>query len=164
MKSIKGYEGRYSITKNGNVYSHKNKKFLTNCINEPNGYYIVNLCANKQQKIVCIHKLIAKAFIPNPESKPIVNHIDGNKLNNDISNLEWVTYAEDTKHAIETGLREMPSNNPGVSKRKLTIEQAQLARKLFNSGKHNQRELVAMFNVKFYIIRDLIKGKTYKEE
>lgn len=68
------------------------------------GYYQVNLWINGKYKHYQVHRLVAEAFIPNPENKPQVNHIDGNKLNNDISNLEWVTRSENMKHAFKNGL------------------------------------------------------------
>ena len=71
-----------------------------------NGYHHVHLRTNEGQiKIVYVHRLIAEAFIPNPDNKPIVNHIDGNKLNNDASNLEWVTASENNFHAYKNGLK-----------------------------------------------------------
>lgn len=68
------------------------------------GYYYVNIYKNNNRKTVKNHRLVAEAFIPNPENKPEVNHKDGDKLNNKISNLEWVTSSENIYHAVHTGL------------------------------------------------------------
>lgn len=68
------------------------------------GYYIVTLCKGKERKTKKIHRLVAEAFIPNVENKLQVNHIDGNKLNNNVKNLEWCTDSENMIHAYKTGL------------------------------------------------------------
>ena len=68
------------------------------------GYPSVRFSFNSKTKGIYIHRRVAKAFIPNPENKPQVNHKDGNKLNNAISNLEWVTHQENSIHAHDTGL------------------------------------------------------------
>ena len=99
QKDIKGYEGLYAITDEGQVYSYQNKRFLTpaKC---GSGYLKVILCRGKEDhKNLMIHRLVAEAFIPNPDEKVTVNHIDGNKQNNVVSNLEWNTYSENLKHA-----------------------------------------------------------------
>lgn len=68
------------------------------------GYKIIKLTKDKKESHLYVHKLVAQAFIPNPENKPQVNHINGNKINNCVNNLEWVTAKENIEKAIETGL------------------------------------------------------------
>lgn len=99
MKDIKGYEGQYAITEEGQVWSYKRKIFLKPCLTR--GYLWVGLCKNGITKKFKIHRLVAEAFIPNPENKPEVNHKDENKQNNCVSNLEWMT----TKENINYGTR-----------------------------------------------------------
>ena len=126
-KDIAGYEGIYQVSNLGNVkslsFGPKNRKSGTvkllrqtpsNC-----GYYKVELYKNGKSKMMYVHRLVATAFIPNPEKKPQVNHIDGNKANNVLSNLEWATSSENQLHAIDHGLRAKSpmlgrtgSNNP----------------------------------------------------
>lgn len=71
---------------------------------DENGYLLVGLSHNGTTKRVFIHRLVSEAFLENPEGKPTVNHIDGNKHNNHIENLEWATYKEQRDHAVRTGL------------------------------------------------------------
>ncbi len=111
MKPIKDYEGLYSITKDSKVWSHKRiirgRKYGGNWLSpkNSNGYLHVILCNKGIMKIKLIHRLVAKAFILNPNNKPCINHKDGNKSNNDITNLEWVTYSENDLHAFKIGLK-----------------------------------------------------------
>ena len=91
MKDITGYEGLYAITDNGEVWSYRNKKFLKKKEN-PNGYYYAELWRNNKGKGFRVNRLVAEAFIPNPNNYPCVNHKDENKLNNKVSNLEWCTH------------------------------------------------------------------------
>lgn len=86
---------------------------------QPQGYRQVSIyLPNKKQRSRMIHRLIAIAFIPNPENKPTVNHLDGNKENNAIANLEWATYSENTIHAYRTGLMDTPSGDRHWARRK----------------------------------------------
>lgn len=93
----------YMILDMGFVYNRKTKMLLKNSINF-DGYNHVTLYHNGNRYRKLVHRLVAEAFIPNPENKPEVNHKDGNKTNNDISNLEWVTHSENIQHAYDTGL------------------------------------------------------------
>ncbi len=112
FKDIVGYEGKYQVSNLGNVkslnYQNTRASKVLSPVKHHGGYLIVHLC---QGKIRMIHTLVAEAFIPNPEHKRYVNHIDGNKHNNRVSNLEWVTSKENMNHAIKTGLRDPHKNN-----------------------------------------------------
>jgi hypothetical protein len=95
---IEGYEGKYFISTRGQVYSFKSNRKLAIKVDSW-GYPCVSLYDGEKIVMHKIHRLLAKAFIDNQHNKPCVNHIDGNKENNDISNLEWVTHSENTLHS-----------------------------------------------------------------
>ena len=88
MKDVKGYEGLYAVTSCGKVWSYKNEKFLKPGIYKK-GYLYVNLWKDGGFKTKQIHRLVAEAYIPNPDNLPQVNHKDENKANNCLQNLEW---------------------------------------------------------------------------
>ena len=90
MKNVVGYEGIYGITSCGKVWSYKRKKFLTPGVNNK-GYLYVNLCKDGKVKKYKIHRLVAEAYLPNPNNLPQVDHIDGNKMHNYLNNLQWIT-------------------------------------------------------------------------
>lgn len=88
MKSIPGYETLYSITDDLNVFSAVSNRYLKPS-KMTSGYYVVNLWKDGKFKTHYMHRLVAEAFIPNPENLPIINHKDKDRGNNSISNLEW---------------------------------------------------------------------------
>ena len=94
---IKNFPG-YWITSNGQVWSDYSNKFIA-VVNMPNGYQRVVLSKKNKSYNFLIHRLVAEAFIPNPENKPCVNHKDLNRQNNCLENLEWVTYQENNNYA-----------------------------------------------------------------
>lgn len=107
-KLIKGYEGLYSIDTNGNIWSYHtvyNKKEKRNLKLHIRNYITVSLRKNGKDKRYKVHRLVAEHFIPNPDNLPQVNHKDGNKHNNNINNLEWVSQSDNMKHAYENGLQ-----------------------------------------------------------
>ena len=107
-KQIKDYLNYY-IDEHGNIYNELSKKFLKGSIGE-NGYRYYRLSKNNKKRMFYAHRLVAEYFIPNPEDLPVVNHIDGNKLNNEVNNLEWVSYSKNTIHWHT--LKEKKTNRP----------------------------------------------------
>ena len=111
-KDIPGYEGLYQVSNLGRV---KSLLYATRCsqvqrekilkVSEHNGYLYVTLHKSKKQKTLRVHRLVASAFITNNTGKPCVNHINGNKKDNRLENLEWCTHKENSIHAWETGLQ-----------------------------------------------------------
>lgn len=98
LKQIEDYPD-YFVSDQGEVYSKKRsttKKLKVFVINT--GYLGVNLKNASKRKLCLIHRLVAQAFVPNPENKPCVNHLDGNKQNNNANNLEWTTHQENTQY------------------------------------------------------------------
>ena len=120
-KSVVGYEGYYEISNHGNVRSinriiiDKNgtklnyKSKLLKPAPNKDGYLQVGFSKNCKTNSYYVHHLEGIAFIPNPENKPTVNHIDGIKANNYIDNLEWATKSEQAIHSLEHELRTMPN-------------------------------------------------------
>ena len=115
-KDIEGYEGLYQVSNLGRIkslgkYIHKLRgniwtdEKIKKQHKDRDGYCRVNLYKNSKMKACMVHRLVAKAFIPNTENKKEINHIDGNKDNNITSNLEWCTRTENERHAYKTGLK-----------------------------------------------------------
>lgn len=120
IKDIPGFEGRYGIDENGTITSLITKRKITPMIGTT-GYYMVNLRKNNKQHMRRVHRLIALAFIPPVEGKNNINHKDGNKLNNTISNLEWCTQSENIKHSYDVLKRCLP-DGPRNAKSKLILD------------------------------------------
>ena len=119
-KDIEGYERYYKVSDTGKIRSleryvpSKNQSItfdlfikgrILKLYTNKNGYVYINLRRDSKTKHARLHRLVAKAFIPNPQNKLEVNHINGIKTDNRIENLEWCTHEENTLHAIKTGLR-----------------------------------------------------------
>ena len=109
-KPIKGYEGLYEVSNMGRVKSlHYGKERIMSTPDDSSGYKRVKL-TKQITKGKQVHRLVAEAFIPNPMNLLVVNHLDGDKHNNCVSNLEWCSNKENTNHAIKTGLMKLTTN------------------------------------------------------
>lgn len=161
-RDIEGYDG-YQVSSFGRVKSLKNCRGCKSRILRPkinsNNYLIVTLWENSKVHFYTVHRLVAKAFIPNPFNKPEVNHIDGCKINACASNLEWTTRSENQQHAFDTGLQEaqIGENSPRA---KFTDEQVTFIRN--NPQMLNTRELAQMFNTTDTTISRIQLGQNYK--
>jgi len=143
-KEIPGYEGKYAVTKNGVVYSLPRKrvkklKIMTAVDNMKAGYLRVRLSCNGDSDLIYIHQLIALTYIPNPEKKRFVNHIDGIKTNNRLDNLEWVTAQENRDHAHSLAL---------YPKQKIYSSQKKDVYELFSQGVPI-REIADMYGMSY---------------
>jgi hypothetical protein len=95
----------YSINEKGEIKNNITKKILSPSINKDSGYYQIDLWKDNKSKKYTLHRLVANNFIPNLENKPTVDHIDGNRLNNNVSNLRWATYSEQNSRFNTFGVR-----------------------------------------------------------
>lgn len=176
-KDIEGYEGLYKISTFGRVYSYGkitkksvNGKIIKNIggmlkISANHcGYVQVSLYNhNSVFKRLTVHRLVAKTFIPNPLALPCVNHKDGNPLNNNIDNLEWVTFSENTLHAIKLGLIDLSYLNGQTNgKAKLTEADVIHIRKLYFTTDINTEELAKLFHVTSPQTSNIINYKSWR--
>lgn len=118
---IPGYN--YSVSDCGEIRNDRTGAQV-NTYRHPEGYRIASLPDKGTRKIFFVHRLVASAFIPNPENKPTVNHIDGDKTNNRVANLEWATFSENALHSYRVlgkGNRRYPSEKTFESHRKPVV-------------------------------------------
>jgi hypothetical protein len=119
------------------------KKSSTKTIRKLNltkqGYYHISLSKKGKTYAKKVHRLVAQAFIPNPENKPCVNHRDGNKLNNNVSNLEWVTYSENSLHALENKLSK---SKKGEEHSQSKLSESQVIQ-ILNEGKYDSFQAIS---------------------
>lgn len=170
-KEIKGYEGYYSVSNKGRVKSLERvvphdegrgervikERIITNWVS--NGYHNVSFSVDGKVTKHKVHRLVAAAFIPNHEDKFTVNHIDGDKTNNEVSNLEWATLSENNKHAYDTGLYTTFGENQPTSI--LKYDEVKKIRELHKTGNYFHRELAEMFGVSRRHIGNIINKKRW---
>ena len=128
-KDVVGYEGLYQVSNLGRVksvitwngYEYLKKEKIMKPFENKRGYKSIGFTKDGKTITYRLHRIVAQAFIPNPENKPIINHKNGVKSDNRVENLEWCTYSENTIHAIKTGL--MVPKKGGQDKRSVSVNQ-----------------------------------------
>lgn len=158
---IKGYED-YQVSNLGQVQSSKSGELRNlKCHADPRGYLVATFHSKGKSKSFRVHRLVAEAFIPNPEGKPQVNHISGVKTDNRVENLEWATQSENMKHSLQHNLRPQGGDVPKAS---LTNEQAEWCRSVYvpNDKRFGARALARKFCVALSTISGILHGRTYK--
>jgi hypothetical protein len=168
-KDIQGYEGLYQVSNLGRVKSMEMMLFrgkgyykkpikIRKLTHGKNGYYSVVLMTKKR---FYVHRLVAKAFLQNENNYPCINHIDGNKLNNVVTNLEWANYSQNSKHAIKNGLSKMPSTvGEKNSQSKLTNGQVYEIKYVLKGLNH--LEISKIYNVKRSTIQAILSNRNWK--
>lgn len=135
---IDDIETNYIITKDGAVYNIETEYKLKDFTISANGYHAINIGLGKRgyYKTCTIHRLLGRAYIPNPNKKKVINHIDGDKLNNSLDNLEWCTYSENNIHAFRTGLKKptKPIIGEASNLSSHTEDEVRMVCKLFEKG------------------------------
>ena len=156
-KEIDGFD-KYQVSNYGRIKSFwgKEPRILKPYL--PIEYLSVALCGNGKKKHQKVHILVAKAFIPNPDHKPEVNHDDGHKFNCHVSNLYWATSAENNQHAVKNGL-----SKSGVEHSQSKIKDEKDIIYIRDNPDHlTQQQLAEMFGVGETTISDIQLGKTYQ--
>jgi len=156
---IPGYEDNYLITSSGKIWSLKSNNFL-----KPNivrsGYKMVRLYRNGWAKDYLVHRIVAEVYCNNPDNKRVVNHKDGNKLNNYFLNLEWNTDSENQLHAIRTGLKKIRygSRHPNS---KLSEQNIEDIKTLYKSNL-TLKQIAKQFNVHLGTISKIINNQSWR--
>ena len=159
------FDGRYTIDTEGNVYGPQGLK--NKSINKY-GYYTVGIKVINDKGIYRTvhytnHSLVAKAFIPNPDNKPQVNHIDGDKLNNNVGNLEWATNKENMEHAFKNGLC-VPLSSHQFKSGKLDFNKVKEIKELYATGNYTHKQIAEMYDVHRSNITNVLRGHSWKDE
>lgn len=163
IKDISGHEGRYAVTNDGRVWSYVSNRWLSAPLNNW-GYPKVCLHGLGKRRTVAVHRLVAETFLKKTQYCTEVNHIDGDKTNNNLHNLEWVTRSQNTKHAWENGLQ---SNNRGIfaaqkSRRKFSVQAVIAIRQMAELG-WSSSVIAKLYQCSKGSIVKIIKFESYKE-
>ena len=167
FKDLPGFVGEYQVSDMGRVKSLKTKKGM---ILKPkkiwSGYMVICLCKGNVKKNHSVHSLVMTTFVSARPENCVVNHIDGNKANNHLSNLEWVSQVENIRHSHY--VLGNPFGKPPIHKgeshprAKLTSKKVEEIRRLYASGNYSSRQLAAVFNVSKVNILNITNNKIWK--
>lgn len=170
-KDIPGFDGFYQISNYGRVRSSggwcgsaKRSSIIRSASLTRDGYEKVRLVRGTKDITCRIHRLVAQAFVPNPEHKTTVNHIDGDKRNNRADNLEWADRHEQLVHAYNNGLK-TPNTGTTNCNAKLTAEQVKEIRSIYirQSKEFGTVALAKKYGVSNRVIGLIVRGLSYKD-
>lgn len=168
-KDIEGYDGWYQVSNKGRVRSwrygspkkgRRSKPHIMKT-DSPERYNRARLTNNGDRKMESVHRLVAKAFIPNPDNKPQVNHKNGNRRDNREENLEWVTAKENAEHASCNGL--LPDcRGSKHSQSKFTEDEVLEIRAAYKLGCFTQKEIAKAYDVSKHVVHYIVNRKSWK--
>ncbi len=152
-------DSRFEISQSGIIRNVKTKSIKSQYVSDT-GYYMITISKNNKSKPYRVHRLLANNFIENPKKLKEVNHIDGNKLNNDLSNLEWVSHFGNMQHAFSTGL----ANNTGVKNGMAKLNESKVCeiKELLKQG-ISQYKIATKYNVSRSAILKIHLNKTWEQ-
>jgi len=160
-KDIKNYEGIYQVSDLGRIKSLARNTTSGGIIKQNKSRFYLSVCLSKDGylKSFSVHRLVLSTFVENPKDKKYVNHIDGNKFNNKLENLEWTTPSENKLHAIKNGFTHTPKGEKHWGS-KLTEKQVILMR--LERGDKKLREIASEYGVSIQTVSDIINRKKWR--
>jgi len=162
FKQVKGFK-LYLINRIGEVYRPDRSVFIKI---QFGNYPSVSLRKDKKYHTKSLHRLIAETFIPNPDNKPQVNHIDGNKHNYHYSNLEWATPKENIKHYWQSGVFDTSNNKKAKSnngKKQRALTDKDILRIRNSKGKYSVKQIADIFQIPTQLVYNIFNNRTYKD-
>lgn len=164
-KDIEGYEGLYQVSNMGRIKSFAREEggTLVSLTNNKDRYVRISLAKNGKRVSYSVHRLVAIAFIENPDMKPFINHKDFNRSNNVVANLEWCTAGENSRHAVKGNRVYFPKGEERHNV-KLTEKEVRYIRQFYKKDVygHGIQAIARTYGVAPITIRYLITGKTWK--
>lgn len=156
-KWVPGWEGKYSVTEDGEIFSHQRTKCIRKSRIKEGGYVCLTLTTDYKKKNLYVHRAVAMCFVGNPHNHTEVNHIDGDKLNNHYTNLEWCSRKENQQHAVRLGLIRNPKggNHPSATMSEKVAREIK-----FSMG--SNKEVSAKYGVHTSTVNSIRKGRSWK--